>query len=304
VRVIVEGRYFFGSPMANAYVEYEVYRSGNIDDEYGYEYYKLKEKGEGYAGKDGRYIIEFQSEYAGKYDNYYQIEVKVTDESNHVIEEYYDLYTFRSDLFVDLEVDKYGYHPGETVELTLNAADWYDDPVSIPVNVTFYEYEWVPYEGYVRGEIIYSTVVATDYDGTKKRAVVLPRVISTDDMLIVCTAEDTYGTEVRDSTTVSIVPEEVVTAERIPEVEITVDDDYPILGDTITATIRSRFEGVTVSVLFFSDRVADPRPGGRFVGPFRRLGRRPLFTEAAVEGGRRQGRRLLRGYGVRRDNER
>lgn|GEM_PF-1318681 len=257
VRVIVEGRYFFGSPMANAYVEYEVYRSGNIDDDYGYEYYKLKEKGEGYAGRDGRYIIEFQSEYAGKYDNYYQIEVEVTDESNHVIEEYYDLYTFRSDLFVDLEVDKYGYYPGDTVELTLNTADWYDDPVSIPVNVTFYEYEWVPYEGYERGEILYSTVVVTDYDGTGKRDVKLPRVISTDDMLIVCTAEDTYGTEIRDSTTVSIVPEEVGTVERIPEVEITVDDDYPVLGDTITATIRSRFEGVTVGVLFFSDRVAN-----------------------------------------------
>ncbi|UCE27247.1 MAG: hypothetical protein JSW52_00395 [Candidatus Coatesbacteria bacterium] len=257
VRVVVEGRYFFGSPMANAYVEYEVYRSGNIDDEYGYEYYSLKEKGEGHAGKDGRYIIEFPSEYAGVYDNYYQIEVKVTDESNHVIDEYYDLYTFRSDLFVDLEVDKYSYYPGDTVELSLNTYDWYDAPVSIPVSVTFYEYEWVPYEGYAKGEVLYSTVLVTDYDGTKERTLELPRVITTDEMLITCVAEDAYGTEIRDSTTVSIVPEEEVTVEKAPEVEIIVDDDHPTLGDTITATVRSRFEGVTASIMFFSDRVAN-----------------------------------------------
>ncbi len=256
VRVVVEGRYFFGSPMANAYVEYEVYRSGNTDGEYGYEYYVLKEKGEGHAGKDGRYIIEFPSEYAGEYDNYYQIEVKITDASNHVIDEYFDVYTFRSDLFVDLEVDKYSYYPGDTVELTLNTTDWYDAPVALPVTVTFYEYEWVPYEGYVKGEVLYSTVVVTDYDGTKKRAVEIPRVISTDEMLITCAAKDAYGTEIRDSTTVSIVAEEAATVEKIPEVEITVDDNHPTLGDTITATIRSRYEGITVGVLFFADRVA------------------------------------------------
>jgi uncharacterized protein YfaS (alpha-2-macroglobulin family) len=255
VRMVAEGRYFFGEPMAGADVYYEVTRSGYTDKDY--EYSVLKKKGDGYTDEDGRFVIEFPTEWAGKYDNYYNVYVKITDVSEHVVEGYGYAYTYRADRYVSMYTDKYDYHIGEAVKVDVSTWDWYDEPVSMPVDIAFYEYPWDPEKGYVKGDVLYSTTVTTGADGAAEHIVELPNAPISDTVLVESVIEDTQGTEVMATATVNFVGEEVVTTERVPEVEITVgeDDYYPKLGDTITVKVRSRFDDVTVGVLYYADGV-------------------------------------------------
>ncbi|MCP4229508.1 MAG: hypothetical protein GY771_05110, partial [bacterium] len=250
VRLNITGKYYFGAPMADSKVEYEITRSGYTDKDY--EYGVVVKKGEAETDAEGQFVLEWPTKYAGEYDNSYNVWVKITDPSNHEIEEWYYVYTYRNDRFVSIATDKYDYHRDEAIEVDFTTYDWYSDYLSMPVDLTVYEY-WYDNEDYEykTGDVIYETSTVTDSEGLGEVIVELadpPAMV-----LLEARIEDTVGTEVLTSTSVNFIAEDIETTERVPEIEITVDEWYPELGDTINAKVRSRFEGVTAGVLFFSN---------------------------------------------------
>jgi len=256
VNVEVVGYYYFGAPMSDSYVEYEVTRSGYYTSDWDYEYDKLKKKGDGYTDSEGRFLITFDSDYAREFDNTYEIYVKLTDPSNHVIEDWMWVYTYRSDRYVGLYLDQYTYHEGDTIEATVYTYDWYNEYLSMPVTVNVYEreYDQMTYS-YRDVGIIYTTEVTTGDDGYA--TVMIDLVHPPQYVLVEAVIEDTWGTEVTSVYDAEFVPRTIVTEETAPELAVYLDEYYPELGDVVTLTIESRFDHADVFLIYLSNYIVE-----------------------------------------------
>jgi uncharacterized protein YfaS (alpha-2-macroglobulin family) len=246
----VTGRYFFGAPMSDCHVAYEITRSGKTDK--GRERDVLVKEGEGTTDAEGQVLLSWRTKHAGKYGNRYDVAVKITDPSGHVVKDKYELETYAHDRYVRLTTDKYSYHEGEAIEVSLSTYDWYGEGVSLAVKLRAFEYIWdkEKREG-MRGPKLYERRVTTDDEGKARLSVELAD--PPERVILEAEIEDTAGTKVATSQKVNIVPSAEETVERVAEVDISVDESRPGVGDTVHARVRSRFEGATVGVLFFAD---------------------------------------------------
>ena len=255
VALDVVGSYYFGAPMAGAALSYQVYRSGYTPKEY--EYDKLVKKGEGVLDAEGKFRLAFDTPWAKRYDNYFNIYLKVTDVSERVVEETTYANTFKTDHFVSVSTDKYDYREGETVKVDLWTDDWYDDPVSSEVAVAAYEYLWDSNNGYYRGDVLYETRVVTDDDG--RGVTEFELVQPPDEVEVVARVKGTNGAEYETSTTVEFVAGPAETTVRKPEIGITVSENYPTLGDEVEVSLESRFDDAECLITFYSGRVLGVR---------------------------------------------
>ncbi|MCP4230268.1 MAG: hypothetical protein GY771_08990, partial [bacterium] len=260
VRIVVEGSYFFGSPMADARVEYKIYRSGRTDRkydrEYGYwdeyEWEELKKEGTGRTDKNGRYTIEFKSAWAGKYDNHYRVEAKITDSSNHVVEGEIDVETKVVDTTVWLDTDQYEYHWYDDIRMEISVFDWLNQPRSIPVDIAVYGCNKYDYDEKQKHKISEKTVV-TEENGEISYLFKLDAPQVKDGLLIVASALDRMGTEVEEKRIVWLVSEDEEPYKWMPEVSVEYDGEEPSPGDTITVRIESKYTDVKAEVLVYGD---------------------------------------------------
>ncbi|UCE26520.1 MAG: carboxypeptidase regulatory-like domain-containing protein, partial [Candidatus Coatesbacteria bacterium] len=250
IRLKAKGMYYFGAPMSDSKVEYVVTRTGYTDDEY--DYLVVVKEGEGQTDADGEYVIEWRSKYSGKYESRYDVYVTLTDPSNHEVDGDGSVPTFRSDRFVEITTDKHEYYSSDTIVVKLTAHDWYEEPVSMPVTLRAFNVEKQydkkgHYKELKRVKKLYETEVITGGDGNAE----IPIELKNPGEMVVLEAEvkDTVGTKVTDTVDIAIIEETEETPDRVPELEITVDEQHPALGDVVFAKVRSRFEGITVGLL-------------------------------------------------------
>ena len=254
VKIDVVGNYYFGAAMADSRVEYDVTRSGyNKKGEWEE---LLKKKGDGTTDKEGKFLITFDSDNAAELDNNYYVHVKLTDPSNHIIEQWAYVYTYRSDRYASLSLDKYTYHQGESMEAAVYTYDWYSNPVSLPVTVNVYRQSYDPTSyTYNKEELLYTDELTTGADGYGKTEITLtepPQYVQVDAVI-----EDTQGTEVVSTYSVEFIPFTEITEETMPELDLSVDNYYPELNDQITLSIKSRFEGGTVYLAYLSNYMVE-----------------------------------------------
>jgi uncharacterized protein YfaS (alpha-2-macroglobulin family) len=255
VELDVVGSYYFGAPMAGAALSYQVYRSGYTPKEY--EYDKLIKKGESVLDAEGQFRLAFDTPWAKRYDNYFNIHLKMTDVSQAVVEETVYANTYKTDRFVSLSTDKYDYRAGETVKVDLWTDDWYDKPVSAEVAVAAYEYLWDNERGYYRGDVLYETRAVTDADGQGVTEFEL--VEPPDEVEVVARVTGTNGAVYETSTTVEFVAGPAETTVRKPEIGINVSDNYPTLGDEVEVSLESRFDDAECLITVYSGRVVGVR---------------------------------------------
>lgn len=153
LELTINARYYFGEPVANAKVEYSVYRTryfyplwrdpdddsaenafdqGN-DEEGGEEVLKAS----GQLDAEGNLRISYQTTVSEHHNDFqYRIEARVTDEARREISGTGWAVATYGTFLVNVEPQRYFYNPSETAALTLKAIDYGGKPVSTSVQIS------------------------------------------------------------------------------------------------------------------------------------------------------------------------
>jgi len=170
VKFSVEAKYFFGSPVTNADVQYYIYRSryyhgwwgeedegeegeGEDESEYYYGYGNdMVQDGEGSLNKQGRLEVEYtvpEPDENDPYDYTYRLEAQVTDAARRTIEGSASFVGTRGSVVANANPNRYVYAVGETARINVQTASYEGKPVAAQVTLEFVERTWdkTPVEG-------------------------------------------------------------------------------------------------------------------------------------------------------------
>ncbi|MCX8010776.1 MAG: MG2 domain-containing protein [Ignavibacteria bacterium] len=146
INVNVKADYYFGSPVTNAEVKYEIYRN-NIwrpwwyYDQYAWfykgcfiDYYprsepQLIEQGEGKISSDGKFVFSYNIDEKSDIDYEYTVVAKVIDQSRREIEGSKKVFVTRGEFQLSTNPEKYLFKPKERVQLKVTARDFADKPI-------------------------------------------------------------------------------------------------------------------------------------------------------------------------------
>ena len=178
----VDAKYFFGSPVADADVEYNVYRVRYYKPWWAFsewaswyeEYYSSLDNnnkfnnadyiysGKGKLNSEGKFDFnyrikeEFRQEHQ-KYDWYYYwygyetdykyiVQAKVVDKSRREITGVTTVLVTRGGFYLNAKCDRYLYKPGEKANIEIMANDFSDKPVQTDFTVEIYRSTWSMYD--------------------------------------------------------------------------------------------------------------------------------------------------------------
>lgn len=261
VRLVVTGKYYFGSPMSGSEVRYTIYRSGYTpDDEY--DSYKKVHEGEGYMDTEGKCYIEFNTPYAGEVDNSFSIEIEVEDPSHHIVETSGYIYTYKNDQYVSIGLDKYTYHTDDAIKLTFNTYDWYQKPVpekKVEYEIYSQKYNQQTYV-YEKEETVYEGETTTGSDGTVEE--VLELGLGEGDYVVQAEIEDSKDNDYSTTTTFNVVTKTEEVVERLPDFDIKYqypDKGYFDLYDDVQITLISRYDEVDATIYFSANGLIEEK---------------------------------------------
>lgn len=173
---LIDARYFFGEPVANATVKYTIHRS-----RYWFPYYADEEdleepeggdedrwsqneqlfEGTGKLDRDGRLTVPISTQ-EWKNDARLRIEARVADQANREIAGAGTIIATRASFMLVVWPEQYAYQPGETMRFKVEARDYDSKPVQ-----TAFRIELKQWRGRKQGEgpSIYQTQGRTDAQG-------------------------------------------------------------------------------------------------------------------------------------------
>lgn len=171
----IEAKYFFGSPVADANVEYNVYKVRYYKPWWAFsewawwyeEYYSAQDENSKFKGvqyihtgkaklnSEGKFEFSYNIKedfknpqndhkwyywYNSESDYKYIVQAKVVDKSRREISGLTTVFVTRGGFYLNAKSDKYLYKPGQTVNLEVIARDFTDKPVESNYTVNIYKY--------------------------------------------------------------------------------------------------------------------------------------------------------------------
>ena len=196
----IESKYFFGSPVADADVEYNIYKVRYYKpwwqfSEYAWwyeDYYENQNdnqrfngaemiySGTGKLNSEGKFEIEYSVNEDFKQENYnngwyrpyymdfdyrYIVQAKVIDKSRREISGNTTALVTRGAFNLNAKVDKYIYKPGEKVNIEVMANDFSDKPVQTNFDASIYKTTWSRYDYKEKKDLVTSISGKTLSDG-------------------------------------------------------------------------------------------------------------------------------------------
>jgi alpha-2-macroglobulin len=162
----IDAKYFFGAPVANADVQYYIYRSryyawgygeddsdatgeaSDTEDEYSQFYGggdDMVQQSEGKLDARGHLNVDFEVPSGDQNDTSdysYRLEAQVTDAARRTIDSAGSFVATRGTIVANAEPDRYVYHKGELAKILVTTADYEGKPVSAKVRLEFVERTW------------------------------------------------------------------------------------------------------------------------------------------------------------------
>lgn len=197
----IEAKYFFGSPVTEAEVEYNIYKVRYYKpwwmfSEYAWwyaDYYQDQDDNQKFSGAEfiysgtgtlnteGKLTIDYNiKEEFKEDDNYYNnwyrpyyynsdykyiVQAKVTDKSRREISGTATAFVTRGGFTLSANTGKYIYKPDENVTIEVNAVDFSDKPVETDFEATIYKSTWDRYSYNEKKDIVSTIKGRTLADG-------------------------------------------------------------------------------------------------------------------------------------------
>jgi len=194
IKGVVQADYYFGSPVQDATVEYNVYKKtfdqpwwyfseyrwwyedyfAQMDDNSKYNNADFIFSGSGKLDKEGRFDFDYaiKEDFKSKYNSWwywdrekeystdfeYIIQAKVTDKSRREIQSTKTVYVTRSDFFLTAQVDKYLYKPDEKISVEVRAMDFSEKPREVSFEAVVNKLTWSGYPDYKQNKDYVTTV--------------------------------------------------------------------------------------------------------------------------------------------------
>lgn len=194
IKGVVQADYYFGSPVQEAEVEYNVYKKtfyqpwwyfseyrwwyedyfAQMDDNSRYNDAEFIFSGTGKLDKEGRFDFDYtiKEDFKSKYNSWwywdrekeystdyeYIIQAKVTDKSRREIQSTKTVYVTRSDFFLTAQVDKYLYKPDEKISVEVRALDFSEKPREVSFEAVVNKLTWGGYPDYKQKKDYVTTV--------------------------------------------------------------------------------------------------------------------------------------------------
>lgn len=194
IKGVIQADYYFGSPVQEAEVEYNVYKQtfykpwwyfseyrwwyedyyANQDDNQRYNDAEYIFSGTGKLDKEGRFDFDYmvKEDFKSKYkywwymdegstyetDYIYIIQAKVTDKSRREISQTKTVYVTRNEFFMTSKTDKYLYKPDEKINLEVRAMDFSEKPREVSFEAVVNKLTWGGYPNYKQQKDYVTTV--------------------------------------------------------------------------------------------------------------------------------------------------
>jgi alpha-2-macroglobulin len=163
IQAVIDARYFFGEPVANAKVKYVVHTSqhywwdeedaddsGEADqqsddgssDDYAWDQTEQQEQ-EGMLDADGKLTVSLPVAVEGKpRDMDYRIEARVTDAANREVAGHATVLATYGSFHIDVQPTSYIYKSGDPVRVKVQAEDYDSRPIQTAVHVAVTVSQW------------------------------------------------------------------------------------------------------------------------------------------------------------------
>jgi uncharacterized protein YfaS (alpha-2-macroglobulin family) len=169
VRFTVNANYFFGAPVTNADVQYQIYKQryyhwwwdsgdsdefddaagpeneGGDEEDYGYYGTDMVSEGEGQLNSRGELAVDFEVPAPGdkeEWDYTYRLEAHVTDASRREMAGAASFIGTRGNTVADAYPERYLYYQGDAAKIRVKTADYSGKAVSEKVTLKFIEQKW------------------------------------------------------------------------------------------------------------------------------------------------------------------
>jgi uncharacterized protein YfaS (alpha-2-macroglobulin family) len=258
ITATVKAQYFFGSPVANAQVEYFVYRARywrpwwrgsdwaylyeEGDDFYTYRMEMVKSE-EASLNPDGTLQITVPTAGDAEQDYVYRIQANVVDNSRRSISGSKSVEVTRGEFYVTTRTDKYVYTPGDDAKISVGIATFDGDrPVATAFDVSVVRTWWEPYrEGQDtkykrRSESVWKGSGATDARG--EGSVTYP-VRTAGYFEVEVAARDARGTRIDESSYIYVADKSYANwyREGSSDVQVIPDKQSYAPGETMSALV-------------------------------------------------------------------
>jgi hypothetical protein len=278
IKATIEGRYYFGAPVAKGKVKYSVYRSpywfpywqilwgeqelegdegqGIFESNY---YGEEISQGTGELDADGHLTVKVPAEGSSQQNNFcgrshcdfkYRIEAHVADASHHEISGGHSALATYSTIVVILDTDRYIYRAGDQANITIRTLDYDSKPVATKVDLGFYYYEpgsypWQPWRQAPNRKQLAQASVDTDSTGLAHYQYTVP---ASSGITVEGTAHDPNGREAEFDTSLWVAGGEYAAGPQYQRPEIYLDKHSYKPGDTAHVLIVTHQPGAQVLV--------------------------------------------------------
>jgi hypothetical protein len=255
--------YYFGAPVADTEFTYTVtrqehypYRSYYWWEDMPYYHYGSRQvtTGKGRTGKDGKALVEFDTEKAGT-SSTYNVTVAMTDESRRMVSGTGAVTVTPGRFYILMSAEKYFYSPADRVKVRVETKDYDGNPCPAPVEITVTKKTWQREKGYETQEILKKTVT-TDEKGKGVLEFVPDRVGYFE---IKAAAKDDAGNAVSGYASFYSAKDTREQWFNFPSMEISPDKAYYEYGEPIRLMITNPSPGSSALLTVECDRIYESR---------------------------------------------
>lgn len=274
----ISAEYYFGEPVINADVEYQISRkpiyvphstSYDLHPGASYKYIPLEENiihtGSGKLDNLGKLNIKYQTDAEINADFIYRLEAKITDISRQTITGSEEFKVVRALFSLSLKTDKYVYVPGEKCNVEVETKDHNDIGVVQPYKVVLMRNWWIEtpkiqddkkfFERKQNTEIVNELDRITNLDGKDKFSFDLTFPGS---YTIKVTTSDSMGNETKESVQIYCTQKNIFWwSDAVTSIQIVTDRNSYKTCDTVHALIIMPIPDASVLITKEAENIID-----------------------------------------------
>nr|MCU0499733.1 Ig-like domain-containing protein [Anaerolineae bacterium] len=282
VRVTVDTEFYFGGPVFDATVDYQIFRYATIFDYEGRGFYNFFDFNEdtddptrrnpfyeeqiatGTLRTDvnGQAVIEIPAELGDfNFSQILNIQASVTDSSGQTVSGRTEVIVHQAEVYLGIAPERYVGTAGTAQAFNLITVDWESQPIANQeIQIEVVERRWsnvqtldpatgrLTYDSEVEEIPVSSGIVTTDADGTARYEFVPP---NGGIFKAIATVTDTNGYTARSSTTMWVSGGEYVQwrVDNNNRIELIADQEDYQIGDTAEVLITSPYQGAVEALI-------------------------------------------------------